>query len=277
MNSDLSLCRESARLLVVLHSSPEHWTSLLTSSLSTLSNALLHFSHTLTQTTPLSDKLNLALPPSEPDRSLHLLQLISSHSRLLTYLLLLLLLTPHPSPLTLPLSTLVGVVSFGLHIDGREIVSMATDSSLLLSVLPVVWCSLLSLLHSLLTSSHTHTLPFTSIIDDIIIKQMTNEGGVVWRGCVIGALCAWVKVRGEGGRGDGFTSAAIQWLLQSSHAIQEHQLVVAGSVLMALGVVVEQCQVTISPSLLQVYNTAHSLTHSLSLTLSLSGGVAESC
>ena len=218
MNSDLSLCRESARLLVILHMSPDHWTSILTSSITMLSNALSHYSHTLTQTTPIPEQLNLDLPTSEPHRTLYILQVITAHCRLLTYLL-------HTSPtsqLTLPLTTLVGVVSFGLRIDTNNIITMATDSTLLLAILPVVWSSLLTLLTCLITSSQTNILSLTSIIDDIIMKQMSNEGGVVWRDCVMSAVCAWVRVRGEGGRGDVFTSAIIQLLLQTTIKHDHH-------------------------------------------------------
>lgn len=208
LNSDLSLSRECARLLVVTHSSCDQWCSLLNSSLSSLCSSLFHLSHTLTQTTHPPDKLNLDLPPSEPERSVHLLHLISSHCRLLSYLLL----SPPPS-LTLPLSTLVGVVSFGLHIGGEQIVTMATDSLLLLLVLPAIKSSLLSLLHSLITSAHHHLLPYSTTIDTILLDQL-GKGGVVWQECVHGAVCAWVRVRGEGGKGDKFSTAITHLLLQ---------------------------------------------------------------
>lgn len=210
LSSDVSLSRESARLLVVMHSSCDQWCALLNGSLSSLSSSLLHFSHTLTHTTPPPDKLNLDLPSSEPERSVHLLRLISSHCRLLCYLLL----SPPPSPLTLPLSTLVGVVSFGLHIGTEQAATIATDSTLLLSVLPALWSSLLSLLHSLLTSTHHHLLPYTSTIDSTLLRQMDNKGGVVWQECVHGAVCVWVKLRGEGGKGDKFSMAVVHLLLQ---------------------------------------------------------------
>ena len=210
MNSDLSVCRESARLLVVVHSSSDQWAALLTSSLSTLTSSLLHYSHTLTGTTLPPDIVNLDLPSSEPDRTIHLTRLITSHSRLLTYLLL----TPHPSPTSLPLTTLVGVVSFGLHTNVDQVVTMATDSTLLVATLPTVHMSLLTLLHSLITSSHSHTLPFTTTIDSTLLQLIEREGGVAMRGCVHRALCEWVRVRGEGGAGDRWAVAVVQWLLE---------------------------------------------------------------
>ena len=217
MNSDLSVCRESARLLVVTHHTPDNWRFLLTSSLTTLSSTLLHFSHTLSQATPPPSDLDFDLPESEPNRSEFLLRLITSHSRLLTYLLL----SPPPSPLTLSLRSLVGVVSFGLRISGDCVVTMATDSTLLLCLLPAVHSSLLTLLSSLITSSHSHLLPFSTTIDTALIHQMSNEGGVVWRGCVTRAVCAWVRVRGEGGKGDVFSTAAVHWLLKSCSSEDE--------------------------------------------------------
>lgn len=216
LNTDVSLSRECARLLVVMHSSCDQWCSLLNTSLSSLCSSLFHLSHTLTQTTPLPDKLNLDLPPSEPERSVHLLRLVSSHCRLLCYLLL----SP-PSSLTIPLSTLVGVVSFGLHIGSEQGVTMATDSTLLLLVLPAIRSSLLSLLHSLITSSHHHFLPYTTTIDTVLLGQLANKGGVIWRECVHCALCAWVKVRGEGGKGDKFSTMIAHLLLQSCQSKDE--------------------------------------------------------
>lgn len=210
LSSDLSLSRESTRLLVVMHSSCDQWCSLLNASLSSLSSSLLHFSHTLTQATPPPDNVNLDLPSSEPERSVHLLRLISSHCRLLCYLLL----SPPYSPLTLPLTTLVGVVSFGLHIGTEQVATIATDSSLLLSVLPALWSCLLSLLHSLFTSAHHHLLPYTTIIDATLLGQLNNKGGVVWREGVHGTVCAWVKLRGEGGKGDKFSTSVVHLLLQ---------------------------------------------------------------
>ena len=213
LQADLSLSRESARLLAVMHCSPDHWTAIFTSSLSALTPSLLHLSHTLMQAPPPPNTLNLDLPSSEPARSAHLLRLISSHCRLLSYLLL--VLTPPISPLTLPLSTTVGVVSFGLSISGEGVNTTAMDCTLLLTILPIVHLSLLTLLRSLITSSHSHLLPYTSTIDTALLCQLGHNGGVVWRECVNGALCAWVRVRGEGGMEDKFSPAVIQWLLRS--------------------------------------------------------------
>ena len=193
-----------------MHASAEQWTHLITGSLATLSASLLHLCHTITQATPPSDKLNLDLPVSEPRRSSQLLRLVTAHSRLLC----LSLLSPPPSPVTFSLSTIVGVVSFGLHVSSEQIVTVATDASLLLTVLPAVHSALLTILRSLITSSHSHLLPYTSTIDACLLHQLGNEGGVVWRGCVSGAVCAWVRVRGEGGMGDRFSAVVVRWLLR---------------------------------------------------------------
>ena len=217
MNSDPNLSHECIRLLVVTHQNPEHWRFILTSSLSSLSSSLLHFSLTLSQTTPLPDDLNLDLPPSEPSRSAQLLKLITSHSRLLSHLLL----SPPPSPLSLPLGTLVGVVTFGLRIGVEGVVTTATDSTLLLSLLPIVHSSLLTLLTSLVTSAHSHLFPFSTAIDTALLRQTVNEGGVAWRRCMTCAVCAWVRVRGEGGKGGVFLCPTVRWLLKCCHSGDE--------------------------------------------------------
>ena len=36
-----------------------------------------------------------------------------------------------------------------------------------------------------------------------------------------GAVCAWVRVRGEGGMGDRFSAIVVQWLLRSCQSEDE--------------------------------------------------------
>jgi hypothetical protein len=146
------------------------------------------------------------------------------------------------------------------------------DCTLLLTILPIVHLSLLTLLRSLITSSHSHLLPYTSTIDTALLCQLGHNGGVVWRECVNGALCAWVRVRGEGGMEDKFSPAVIQWLLRSCQCGEDG---VAEQAMQTLCVVVSCSRLATPPYLAQLVRQAavDVLSRSSPVSLTLAGNI----